>query len=122
MMRTDFYTTMQVLVRMADRMSACFGLENRSPFFDHRLMELAARIPSSTKITKVESKAILRRAASRLCVDPRIISEEAKRGLAVPSSWDASGKPWDRTWFRDEMMKAWRKSCLRPALCENCAQ
>ena len=118
MARTDFYTTMQALVRMADRMSAAFGLENRSPFFDYRLMELAASIPSASKVTKAESKAILRRAAGRLAVHPEIINEETKRGLTVPASW-GNGK-WDRAWFASAMTDAWRLACLRPALCESC--
>jgi asparagine synthase (glutamine-hydrolysing) len=118
MARTDFYTTMQALVRMADRMSAAFGLENRSPFFDYRLMELATRIPSANKVTKAESKAILRRAASRLGVNPAIINEETKRGLTVPASW--GNGHWDRTWFASAMTDAWRLACLRPALCESC--
>ncbi|MBU0706725.1 asparagine synthase (glutamine-hydrolyzing), partial [Patescibacteria group bacterium] len=65
MARTDFYTTMQVLLRMADRMSAAFSLENRSPFLDYRVMELSSTIPVGLKITEHESKAILRRVAER---------------------------------------------------------
>lgn len=118
MARVDFYTTMQALVRMADRMSAAFGLENRSPFFDYRLMELSARIPSCNKVTEHESKTILRQAARALGVSWTITDEQTKRGLTVPASW-GDGK-WDREWFRDEMLKAWRNACLRPALCESC--
>jgi asparagine synthase (glutamine-hydrolysing) len=118
MARTDFYTTMQVLVRMADRMSAAFGLENRSPFFDYRLVELAMRIPSSVKATHEASKVPLRSAASRLGVATEIVHERAKRGLTIPTSW-GDGQ-WNRTWFATEMFAAWRVRCLRPALCREC--
>jgi asparagine synthase (glutamine-hydrolysing) len=118
MSRVDFYTTMQALVRMADRMAACFGMENRSPFFDYRLMELSALIPSKTKITEHESKTILRQVARGLGVSWQITGERTKRGLTVPASW-GDGK-WSRGWFAKEMQIAWRARCLRPALCSNC--
>lgn len=120
MMRTDFYTTMQVLVRMADRMAAAFGLENRSPFFDYRLMELAATIPTGTHITERESKALLRQVARALSVSWKVTDEQVKRGLTVPKSW-GNGSDWSRDWFAREMMDAWRKTCLRPTLCSGCA-
>lgn len=119
MMRADFYTTMQVLVRMADRTSAAFGLENRSPFFDYRLMELAARLPTTTHVTAQESKSILRHAARGLGVHWSITDEKTKRGLTVPMSW-GNGSNWSRDWFATEMLDAWRKACLRPALCQGC--
>lgn len=110
MARVDFYTTMQVLLRMADRMAAAFSLENRSPFFDYRLMELSARIPTSRKVSELESKAILRRVAGRLGVPSRIIAEKTKRGLFIPPTWGA-GATWDRAWFAKLMGEAWREAC-----------
>jgi len=119
MSHTDFYTTLQVLLRMADRMAAAFSLENRSPFFDYRVMEFAARLPSSLKVTDNESKAILRCVARHVGVPESIIRERTKKGLFVPPSWGI-GKKWDREWFNDAMLDAWREACLRPALCESC--
>lgn len=115
MASTDFYTTMQVLLRMADRMSAAFSLENRSPFLDHRVMEFASTLPLRMKITQGESKSILRRVAERLGVHERIIGERTKRGLFVPSTWGTHQATWDRKWFASMMQLAWRESCCRPA-------
>lgn len=117
---TDFYTTMQVLLRMADRMASAFGLENRSPFFDYRVMEFAATIPARLKVTDHESKAVLRRVAERLGVHPAIVRERTKRGLYVPRSWGEGGSAWDRKWFVKLMETSWRERCCRPALCKGC--
>jgi asparagine synthase (glutamine-hydrolysing) len=125
MARTDFYTTMQVLLRMADRMTAAFGLEGRSPFLDYRLMELAARIPARQKVAS-QSKLPLRTVAARLGVPAGIGNERTKRGLTVPPNWGQklnSGVPlWDRKWFSRRMHAEWRGACLRPPLCTLCAE
>jgi len=121
MARTDFHTTMQVLLRMADRMAMAWSIENRSPFLDYRLLELSPRISWQAKITSVESKHVLREVARRLGVPREIVEEKTKRGLALPSSWtratngsglghqtSTSTPTWDRSWFRDRMLSAWR--------------
>lgn len=119
MARVDFYTTMRVLLRMADRMASAFGMENRSPFFDYRVMELAARLPDKFKINDDESKVVLRRVAERLGVDGRIVNEKTKKGLFIPPSWGKKlngGQDWDRKWFTSMMLSAWREMCLRQGL------
>jgi asparagine synthase (glutamine-hydrolysing) len=117
MMRVDFYTTMQVLLRMADRMAAAFGMENRSPFLDHRLIELGARMPTRWKINERESKAVLREVARRLGVPSAIVDEKTKRGLFVPwGKWcssvgeGAARGAWDRGVFTKMMRTAWRRA------------
>jgi len=115
MMHLDFYTTMQVLLRMADRMAAAFSLENRSPFFDYRLMEWSTKIPLKYKVDAYESKIVLRRVAYRLGVDQSIVEEKTKKGLYVPPSWAGDGPKWDRRWFSTLMNAAWCERCLRPA-------
>jgi len=123
MARIEFHTTMQVLLRMADRMTAARSIENRSPFLDHRLMEWAARLPVEYKMDTHWTKAALRDAADRLGV-PRAITRNAdKRGLALP--WAAWTKPhspgergtWDRSSFARLMTDAWREAygLMRPA-------
>jgi len=113
----DFYTTMQVLLRMSDRMTAAFGRENRSPFFDYRVMEFSATLPSKVKVNEQHSKDILRRVARELGVSSYIVGEKTKRGFSVPSSW-GNGRTWDRKWFVHEMEATWRKHVCRPALCK----
>ena len=110
----EWQTTMQCLLRMADRMTAAHSLENRSPFFDHRLIELAARMPTCHKITKGESKAVLRAVARRLGVHADIIDEGQKVGFVVPwNRWrKAQGErgAWDRADFAKAMTAAWRQA------------
>ncbi len=88
-MAADFATYLpgDILVKV-DRASMAVSLEVRSPFLDHKLVEFAARIPSSTKLEGGRSKAFLRRAlAARL--SPSALAR-TKRGFSVPlRSWMA---------------------------------
>lgn len=122
--RVEFYTTMQVLLRMADRMAAAWSLENRCPFMDYRILEFSTRVPDRLLINDRESKSILRELARRWKVHPAITEERAKRGLAIPwSSWHAnmgsgSRGEWDRKGFAGLMLAAWRTSFSRHISCD----
>ncbi|SDS07612.1 asparagine synthase (glutamine-hydrolysing) [Microterricola viridarii] len=86
------------LLERGDRMSMAASLELRPPLLDHRLVELAFRIPSSYKVrdgnTKWALKAVARRSLPSEIVDRR------KVGFRVPlDSWFRSGlrdSMWDR--------------------------
>ena len=78
---TRFYLPADMLTKV-DRMSMANGLEARSPFLDHELMELAARIPSSIKFRDRKKKYILKKALEPLL--PREILERKKAGFNVP--------------------------------------
>ena len=116
MSRVEWHTTMQCLLRMADRMMAAHSIENRSPFFDYRLIELATRIPTKHKINTLWSKAVLREAALRLGVHPEIVNCPTKVGLVTPwNKWRAAQTTdgrgaWDRRDFREQMQAAWRRA------------
>lgn len=118
MARIDFYTTMQVLLRMADRMTAAFGMENRSPFLDYRVMEFAASLPVEWKMHPgLGPKAIVREVARRLGVPSQITDATAKRGMAVPwAQWASTAAAggargaWDRGEFAAMMRTAWREA------------
>ena len=58
------------------------GLEARSPFLDHTLMEWAARIPPSQKIAGGETKSILKSAMEPFL--PRDVLYRPKMGFGVP--------------------------------------
>ena len=75
------YLTDDVLAKV-DRASMAVSLEVRCPLLDHRLMELAARIPSSLKLRGQESKYIFKRAASRVL--PNEILTRRKQGFSIP--------------------------------------
>ncbi|MGH9766704.1 MAG: asparagine synthase (glutamine-hydrolyzing), partial [Blastocatellia bacterium] len=75
------YLTDDILTKV-DRASMAVSLEARCPLLDHRLMELAARIPSSLKLRGREGKYIFKRALSTL-LPPDVLSRP-KQGFVAP--------------------------------------
>lgn len=70
---------------LGDTMSMAHGVELRSPFLDHRLVELAARLPASWKLQGLREKALLRRAMAPLL--PAATCQRRKEPLAAPAPW-----------------------------------
>ncbi|MDX2043010.1 MAG: asparagine synthase (glutamine-hydrolyzing) [Acidobacteriota bacterium] len=70
------------ILTKVDRASMAVSLEARCPLLDHRLMELAARIPSSLKLRGREGKYIFKRAVSQL-LPPEVLNRR-KQGFVVP--------------------------------------
>jgi asparagine synthase (glutamine-hydrolysing) len=75
------YLTDGILTKV-DRASMAVSLEVRCPLLDHRLMELAACIPSHLKLRGREGKYIFKRAMSRL-LPPEVLARR-KQGFIVP--------------------------------------
>jgi len=67
-----------------DIASSMVGLEVRSPFYDHELVEYAAQIPVSCKLLNYQQKGLLRKMAQRHL--PAEIVTQPKRGFAPPLS------------------------------------
>jgi asparagine synthase (glutamine-hydrolysing) len=65
-----------------DRASMAVSLETRVPFLDHRVAEIAARIPLHMKIHGRTGKHILRELLYRHA--PREIFQRPKAGFAIP--------------------------------------
>jgi asparagine synthase (glutamine-hydrolysing) len=65
-----------------DLTTMAFGLEARTPFLDHELVELAAQIPAGLCLRHFREKHILRRAVARDL--PAGIAWRRKRGLRAP--------------------------------------
>ncbi|MEC9293732.1 MAG: asparagine synthase (glutamine-hydrolyzing) [Chloroflexota bacterium] len=70
------------LMVKADRMSMAHGLEVRSPFLDHNLLDFASRIPDRYSRSGGSGKQILKRAYSDLLPDE--ILHRPKAGFRVP--------------------------------------
>jgi asparagine synthase (glutamine-hydrolysing) len=116
--RVEYHTTMQVLLRMADRMAAAWSLENRCPFLDYRIQEFSTKVPDHLLVNEHENKSILRALARRWRVHPAITDERTKRGLAIPwNTWCPGTGEWDRKSFAALMLNAWRQSLSRHVSC-----
>ena len=70
------------MLAKVDRMSMAVGLEVRSPFMDHQLVELACRTPARLKLNGRETKHILKRALKDDL--PASILYRRKHGFEVP--------------------------------------
>lgn len=71
------------LLVKADKMTMANSQELRVPFLDHRLVELAARLPARHKVDGGVGKVLLRRAMEGRV--PAAILERTKKGFPVPT-------------------------------------
>ena len=98
---THSYLPDDVLVKV-DRASMAHGLEARSPFLDHQLVEFAASLPVDYKVRNGQSKYMLKAAMRGLL--PDAVLDRDKMGFGVPV---------DR-WFRHELSGFVREVLLSP--------
>lgn len=88
-----------ILSAQGDRMAMAHGVETRFPFLDHRLVELASRIPPGLKLRGLSEKHILRRATRHLL--PEAIGNRVKQPYRAPDSAAFAG---DAAPFLDEVL------------------
>ena len=87
---TDMKTYLVELLMKQDQMSMSTSIESRVPFLDHELVEFAARLPASLKLSGLTTKRILREAAKDLI--PSSILTRRKMGFPVPFAGWAAGR------------------------------
>jgi asparagine synthase (glutamine-hydrolysing) len=87
------------LITKIDIATMAHGLEARSPFLDHQLMEFAATIPAELKVRGTQKKWILRQALRPWL--PADILDRHKQGFSVPLA----------SWLRGEL-RGWTRAIL----------
>jgi asparagine synthase (glutamine-hydrolysing) len=88
----DQQTYLQALLNRLDKMMMAASVEGRVPFLDHRVVELAARLPAGLKVHGTTTKYLLKRVAERYL--PPTITRRRKAGFAVPlADWLRAGGP-----------------------------
>ncbi|HEY8777862.1 MAG TPA: asparagine synthase-related protein, partial [Gaiellaceae bacterium] len=77
-----------------DALSMAFSVESRTPFLDHRLVELCFSLPYTDKIAGGWTKSILRRALAD-AVPPEILARRRKIGYSSPvTQWLRLDENW----------------------------
>jgi asparagine synthase (glutamine-hydrolysing) len=84
------YLVDDILVKV-DRASMANSLEVRCPLLDHKLMELAAQMPSSLKLHHNQGKYVFKKALNHIVPDE--ILNRSKKGFSMPVA----------EWFRGEL-------------------
>lgn len=77
------HNSLPALLRYGDRVNMAFGVENRSPFLDHRLIEYVSALPSNMKIRGGTTKWIFRSIANGR-IPKTILKRRLKMGFPTP--------------------------------------
>ena len=95
----------ECMLARTDRMTMAVSLEGRTPFLDHRVVELALSVSHRLKIRGGSEKWLLKRALSKYV--PRQILSRTKQGLAVPFAY------WTRSGIEDDIRRILSPASVR---------
>ncbi len=107
----DFKLILPSLLQMGDRMAGAFGIENRCPFLDRRVIEFGFSLPAELKIDNLDQKVILRRILQKRGVLAPLRDE--KKGLTIRFNEWLGRKDWDRSSYSNLLRKEWSNSLKR---------
>lgn len=107
MLWSEFNGNMRELLRMGDRMASAWGIENRCPFLDRRIIEFAFSLPMEHKIKGFETKRILREILARRKPDYQF---EEKQGLfcSVNAWLGVPNEGFDKKTYREHQQNIWK--------------
>ena len=97
--RDIFHTKLPRVLHSADRAAMAYGIEQRVPLLDYRLVELGLWAPNSDKIKNGVQRLFMRQAAKKIL--PQFIRNAPKRPVPSPQ----------RNWFKKEL-RPWVHSVL----------
>ncbi|TFG24474.1 MAG: asparagine synthase (glutamine-hydrolyzing) [Promethearchaeota archaeon] len=86
----------------ADKMSSAFGLEERVPFMDHRLVSFALNLPTKLKLRFWNEKFILKQTFSNIL--PKVIIKRRKTGYNTPMDL------WLKTVIKDRFLEIFHQN------------
>ena len=117
MLYSDIHTNLVELLMKQDQMSMATSIESRVPFLDHKLVEFAAKVPSSYKVKGFSGKHLVKEALAGYLPDS--ILHRKKMGFPVPYEEWLRERFWpdiertllseaaaDRGWFRVEAIRS----------------
>ena len=99
----ETYLPGDILVKV-DRATMAHSLESRAPWLDHRLAELAGRLPAHYKLHGRVGKHIFKTAVEPY-IPPQLLTR-SKMGFVVPLS----------QWFRSSLKPVFESTVLRPEM------
>ena len=109
---TDFKLMLVTLLHMEDRAAAAFGLENRAPFLDRRLIAFAFSIPGDLKLRAHVTKWIVKEVARRH-LPAAVVDRPDKQGLIAPiniwMNFRGQRGEFDRNGYNKLCMERWLK-------------
>jgi len=80
---TEFKVLLPTILHMEHQMAAAFGIQNRNPYLDRRIVQFAFSIPSELKLRDYETKWLVRNLARRY-LPPDVTDRRGKMGLIFP--------------------------------------
>lgn len=80
------HTNLPAVLLIQDRNAMAHGVENRPVFLDHRIVEWAFRLPSSSKVSQGRRKRVLWNTARHI-VPPLVLARTDKRAIVSRGDW-----------------------------------